>query len=198
LARVKNPLLALGASGGFAKTVVFAQSQGVPTARQLTPAANPKTVAQVAARQSVANGVQAWHAFIAAATREDLQAWRQLAGHPKGWSGYNGFTSKQLKALAAGHAPVGHLTHYQVTNSHADQVGFDITCNQGAGFSVEAHIGSTPGYQAFNAAEVTDIDGVAHFTNIALQAAPGETVFVFCQVQALFIRSGLYRVKMSF
>lgn len=50
MAKVKGPLLSLGATGQIGKSVVFANWRGVPYARQHVVPANPRTTAQTLTR----------------------------------------------------------------------------------------------------------------------------------------------------
>jgi hypothetical protein len=199
LAKVRGPLFSLQASGKFAKTVSYAAAKQAKTLAKLAPKpANPKTVAQQAARQNVANGVQSWHDFIRQGTAADLQAWRQLANNATLGEGYSAYMQHQIKLAHDGHKPIGHLSHFEILNSHNDQMGVNITCSEGEGFLVFCSFGTSPLVGVRNVSVLSGVDGVCVFQNIETFVDPGKVCFVTFNAPTLFVRSGLYRVKMSF
>lgn len=67
MAKLKAPLLSMGASGAIGKTIVYFPWKGINAAREYVVPANPKTQAQLDQRAFVTSGVAAVHAAEAAA-----------------------------------------------------------------------------------------------------------------------------------
>lgn len=65
MAKLKAPLLSLGASGAIAKTIVFFPWKGINAARQYVVPANPRTSAQNTQRGHVIAAVAGVHAAMA-------------------------------------------------------------------------------------------------------------------------------------
>ena len=83
MAKLKAPLLSLGASGAIAKTMVFFGWKGLNCVREYVVPSNPKTAAQLAQRAYVTAGVAMVHTAQARATNpldsDDQVAYSALA-----------------------------------------------------------------------------------------------------------------------
>ncbi len=83
MAKLKAPLLSLGASGALAKTLVFFPWKGIPVVREYVVPSNPKTALQTTQRSYVADAVAMVHTAQARAltplTSADQVAYSALA-----------------------------------------------------------------------------------------------------------------------
>lgn len=88
MAKLKAPLLSLGASGKIAGTLVFFVWKGLKVAREYVIPANPKTAAQVTQRGYFADAVLSWRTYF---TDTDMrQAWNRAAtAEGRAESGFN-------------------------------------------------------------------------------------------------------------
>ena len=66
MAKVKGPLLSLGASGSVGKSMTFGKWKGINTVRIASTPANPNTAAQQAQRSTFQLAVASWKAQDAA------------------------------------------------------------------------------------------------------------------------------------
>lgn len=100
MASVKAPLLSLGASGKFAKTLVGTSWKGIDVLREYVIPANPRTAAQTTQRNLFAAMVSAWRNYLTASSGRD--AWDRWAlNSPLPQSGFNGFMSQAIKVAAS-------------------------------------------------------------------------------------------------
>lgn len=74
MAKLKAPLMSLGASGAIAKSIVFFPWKGLNAAREYIVPANPKTVKQTTQRGYLSDAVAAIHAAQADATNPLVSA----------------------------------------------------------------------------------------------------------------------------
>lgn len=98
MAKVKSPLLSLGASGQIAKSIVFSTWKGIADVRQYVVPANPKSAGQVTQRGFMASAVSLWHST----TRNVLDAAAfniRAALESKPMSGFNVFCKLAIAAL---------------------------------------------------------------------------------------------------
>lgn len=83
MAKLKAPLLSLGASGQLGKALVFFNWKGLDVAREYVVPSNPKTAGQVTQRGYMSDAVEAIHDAQAEATHaidaEDIMAYSLLA-----------------------------------------------------------------------------------------------------------------------
>ncbi|MBA7545531.1 hypothetical protein ES705_37900 [subsurface metagenome] len=68
VAKLKGPLMSLGASGSIAKTLVYFPWKGIPVVREYVVPSNPKTALQTAQRGHFTSSVGLIHAAMADAT----------------------------------------------------------------------------------------------------------------------------------
>ena len=104
MAILKAPLLSLGAKGQFGKTIVTSTWKGIKTGREYVIPANPQTTAQVAQRGVMSDCVEFWKTKLI--TEALRTAWNLAAtANPKPLSGFNEFTSNQIKLRNAVELP---------------------------------------------------------------------------------------------
>lgn len=110
MAKLKAPLLSLGASGQLAKALVFFPWKGLNVVREYVVPANPKTTLQTTQRGYLTAVVAAVHAAQAHATplNSDDQiaysAYTQIKGKP--WTWFNAVVRICLLAILAGDGKV--------------------------------------------------------------------------------------------
>jgi len=92
LAKLKAPLLSLGASGALGKTLVFFGWKGIDAVREYVVPSNPKSNAQITQRGYLTNAVTRVHFAQARATNpldsDDIQAYALRASiepNPRTW-----------------------------------------------------------------------------------------------------------------
>lgn len=98
MAKVKAPLLSLGASGKLAGTLVAFEWKGLKVMREYVIPTNPKTADQVAHRGIFTDAVAAWRNYITSAV--ERAAWNRsaLVG-PSPMSGFNSAMRSLVKIL---------------------------------------------------------------------------------------------------
>ena len=94
MAKVKGPLLSLGASGQIGKSIVFGDWRGVKYAREHVNPANPQTTAQTLTRQTFEYGDDQFKRMLTLAQAP----WKQSAVG-KGFTARNRFISMYVKNL---------------------------------------------------------------------------------------------------
>lgn len=88
MAKLKAPLLSLGATGKIAGTLVMSTWKGIKTAREYVKPANPQTAAQTTQRGYFADAVSAFRNYLTAAVeRTALDRAALASGSPQ--SGFN-------------------------------------------------------------------------------------------------------------
>lgn len=78
MAKLKAPLMSLGARGQLGKSLVFFAWKGVDAVREYVVPANPNTADQQTQRGYLSAAVTEWHG--ASFTADDSTAWNRLAG----------------------------------------------------------------------------------------------------------------------
>lgn len=102
-AKLKAPLLSLGAAGQIGKALVFFAWKGIDCVREYVVPANPKSAGQIAQRGHMTAAVAEWHA--AAYTASDVIAWNRLAGvAAKIMSGFNRMCQEFIGEIILGNA----------------------------------------------------------------------------------------------
>jgi len=90
MAKLKAPLMSLGAVGKLAGTLVFSTWKGLKTAREYVTPANPQTAAQTTQRGIFADAVSAWRNYYVDA--DERTAWNRAAtAEGRAESGFNNF-----------------------------------------------------------------------------------------------------------
>ncbi len=103
MAKLKAPLLSLGASGQIGKSIVYFPWKGIDCAREYVVPANPKTAGQLTQRGYLGSAVDAWHAALY--TAPDVTAWNRFAGvAAKVMSGFNRMVKEFLDEIISGNA----------------------------------------------------------------------------------------------
>lgn len=101
MAKLKAPLLSLGASGAIGKALVFFPWKGINAVREYVVPANPKTAGQIAQRGHLEDAVDEWHG--ADYTASDVTAWNRLAGvAAKIMSGFNRMCQEFINEIILG------------------------------------------------------------------------------------------------
>lgn len=100
MAKVKSPLLSMGASGKIANTLVFMRWKGIDDVREYVIPSNPRTAKQQAQRSKMATAVADFHASNF--NDVDLTAWNLYASTmPRPMSGFNAFCREHIKNAIA-------------------------------------------------------------------------------------------------
>jgi len=98
MARTTAPLLSLSASGKLADTLVASVWKGIPVMRHYVRPANPRTAAQVAQRDAMADVVAAWRNYFTDTGMRS--AWNRLALLlADTMSGFNAFVKNSVKVV---------------------------------------------------------------------------------------------------
>jgi len=134
MAKLKAPLLSLGAAGAIGKSLVFFGWKGLDVVREYVIPSNPKTAAQTTQRGYLADAVAAIHAAQASAANpldeDDASAYSLLASlrpTPSTW--FNAICRQWLKQKVAGLIPsifrnmsaVGGATKLTVTGNQTPE-----------------------------------------------------------------------------
>lgn len=150
MAKLKAPLLSLGASQQLGKTLVFFAWKGINVVREYVVPSNPKTAAQTTQRGYVSDAVEDIHDAQAHATHpideEDktaYSAWANTEPTPRTW--FNQAVKNAVDVAVAGDTPTvfrdGHGT------PGAGQLTVQIFCDEIDGVNItNAHwyYGTTP------------------------------------------------------
>jgi len=110
MARVSGPLMSVGASGTFAKTLTYATWKGRSYVRQRVIPANPKTSSQTGIRAMFGYVAAAW-AGIAALSKATWDA----AAVARGISAFNAYASQCMTDWQNGLAPIQASTDARTT-----------------------------------------------------------------------------------
>ncbi|MBA7531606.1 hypothetical protein ES705_23819 [subsurface metagenome] len=92
MAKLKKPLLSLGARGGLGRAISFVRRGGRSIAEKKPEVPDAKTLAQLSWRHMYQKAVALWHALSVA----ERQEWESLA-RPKHMTGFAWFVSQALK-----------------------------------------------------------------------------------------------------
>lgn len=110
MAKVKAPLLSLGASGKIAGTLVATTWKGIKVMREYVKPANPNTAAQVTQRGIFTDAVAAWRNYITNAAQRT--AWDKKAlSAPNPQSGFNAAMSS-LTQILVGNADASYANGF--------------------------------------------------------------------------------------
>ena len=180
MAKVKAPLLSLGATGQLGKTVVFSTWKGIKTGREYVKPSNPQTIAQVAQRAIITLVVAFWKSSQQVASI--VTGWNvaaSVSGKPQ--SGFNLFTSNAAKlAKDQGDVAAGtvYMFYFGTTATNLALLGSSTTASEKpAFFQSFGHIGGS--LYAYGV-ELFDIAVEAQAAIVV--ASPGEG---FYQVKAV-------------
>jgi len=195
MAKLKAPLLSLGAAGAIGKAVVFFPWKGIDVAREYVIPANPKSAPQLAQRGYLTEAVGKWH--TSAYTAADVIAWNRYAGIlAETMSGFNAFMRLEI-ARSAVLLPWFVISQIEVDTPTA--VGFDVDVEDSIiGATLRAAIGVSKTHLPTLVALVDDADGTYSLTWAAGATKTDYYVRVDYQIAAVWYqRSGIYHVKTS-
>lgn len=192
-AKLKAPLLSLGAAGQIGKSIVFFAWKGIDAVREYVVPANPRSTAQIAQRTHLTNSVGYFHAN--AYTDADMIAWGRYAGTlAKIMSGFNAMILLCIARSIAGH---GWNVISQVEVDTPTVVGFDVDVeNSIAGLTLRARIGTRKTHFPTTVALVDDGDGTYSLTWAG--GASGVDYYVYLEhfiVGVWWQTTGIYHIK---
>ena len=163
MAKLKAPLLSLGATGKLASTIVFSTWKGIKTAREYVVPSNPQTAAQTTQRSLFSDMVTSWRTYFTVAAMRT--AWNLLAQVGSSvQSGFNAALSNMVKAASSdpdasfayqSHAIAGNEIRFNMYNVD-DGAGGDEAGN------FEVWVGDAP-------------DSLLLFASVAIAAGDVET-----------------------
>lgn len=193
MAKLKAPLLSLGAAGAIGKSIVYFPWKGIDAVREYIVPANPRSTAQVAQRTHLTNAIAYWHANQY--TDPDRIAWNRYAGTlAKIMSGFNSMMKECIARLIAGH---GWNVISQIEVNTPTVVGFDVDVeNSVVGLPLRARIGTSRTHFPTAVDLVDDGDGTYSLTWAG--GATGVDYYVYLEhfIAATWWRtSGIYHVK---
>ena len=140
MAKLKAPLLSLGASGKLGGALVYFPWKGIDAVREYVIPANPRSTAQTTQRGYFEDAVDAWHAN--AYTDADRVAWNRFAGTlAKTMAGFNAFMRSIIAMRIAGDTP-SVVSDVQVNSPSPTGFAVDVE-NSVAGLSLTAQIGTS-------------------------------------------------------
>ena len=160
MAKLKAPLLSMGASGQLGKTLVFFPWKGLNVAREYVTPANPQTALQVTQRGYVTDAVAMIHAAQALAAdeldAEDILAYTLLANQnatPRTW--FNEFVKQYVnQQVAALHAAIFRAG---ATTPGAGTLAVDLSWTKEGANDITAgnfHYGTSPSALIYTEAAV--------------------------------------------
>lgn len=129
MAKLKAPLLSLGASGAIGKAIVMFPWKGINAAREYVVPANPRSDAQQTQRGHLGDAVDEWHAALY--NDADRIAWNRLAGTLEDiMSGFNAFMREYIQAAILGNV---WTRMYQGVISNITATSFRMEIQKAAG-----------------------------------------------------------------
>ena len=160
-AKLKAPLLSLGAAGQIGKSIVFFAWKGIDAVREYVVPANPRSTAQITQRTHLTNAVEEFH--DEAYTDADMVAWGRYAGTlAKIMSGFNAMIKLCVEAYLVPD-PWTLMSDIQVDTPTVN--GFDVDVeNSLAGQNFRAVIGTRRTHFPTAVALVDDGDGTYSLT----------------------------------
>ena len=193
MAKLKAPLLSFGASGKIAGALVYFPWKGVNAVREYVVPANPRSTAQIAQRTHFDNAVGHWHTNDY--TDADRIAWNRFAGTLADiMSGFNAMMRLCIAQLIASQTwPL--VSQVEVDTPTVN--GFDVDVeNSGAGYTLQARIGTSRTHFPTTVALVDDADDT-----YSLSWAGGQSdteYYVKLEIQlggAWYQITGIYHIK---
>lgn len=141
MARLKAPLMSLGARGQLAKSLIFSVWKGIDYAKEYAVPSNPNSAGQQTQRGYFSDAVDVWH--DGNFSDDDFSAWNLAARYAsKAMSGFNKLVKSYIDVLVAGDA---WIKIYDVTASDdGDDVDIEATCNLLAGGTNKCYYGTSP------------------------------------------------------
>jgi len=192
-AKLKAPLLSLGAAGAIGKSIVYFAWKGIDAVREYVIPSNPRSAAQITQRGYFTAAVLGWHDN--AYTDADRIAWNRYAGTlAKIMSGFNAMIRVAVAALAVP-SLWRLISDIQVDTPTVN--GFDVDVeNSVAGYTLRARIGTSRTHFPIIQALVDDVDGTYSLTWAA--GASGVDYYVFLEDERVGVQyrvSGIYHVR---
>jgi len=193
MAKLKAPLLSLGASGQLGKALVYFPWKGLDVVREYVVPANPQSAPQVTQRGYMTFAVAMWH--TQAYTAADVIAWNRYAGTLAAIM--SGFNAMVMLAIAAQAAAISWNLISDVVVDTPTAVGFDVDVeNSEAGRPLYARIGTSRTHFPVTVALVDDGDGTYSLTWGA--GASGLDYYVMVMewvAPGYHQRSGIFHIK---
>ena len=193
MAKLKGPLMSLGASGQLGQTLVYFPWKGVNAVRTYVVPANPQTTAQTTQRNLMTAATAAWHA--APYTALDRTAWNRLAGiAAKIMSGFNRMVQEHITEGLLGNT---WERLRNVTTSGVAQTTFAVDVQKiGGGNAPTIHYGTRKTHFPYSV--VCDDIGGAHWAGW-LPALTKDTLYYFYvdvgSSGTDFARTGIYQQR---
>lgn len=192
MAKLKAPLLSLGASGKLGGALVYFPWKGIDAVREYVVPANPRSTEQIAQRAHFEDAVDAWHTN--AYTDADRIAWNRWAGTLADIM--SGFNAMMRLAIAIYMAASTWRLISQVEVDTPTAVGFDVDVeNSLVGFGIRARIGTSRTHFPVTVALVDDADNTYSLT----WAAGASEIDYYVYLETLIVGwercTGIYHVK---
>lgn len=172
MAKLKAPLLSLGASQQLGKTMVFFPWKGLNVVREYVVPSNPKTAAQTTQRGYVSDAVAAIHTVMALGARAldtvdkiAYAAWANLSSTPRTW--FNQAVKNYVDVSVAGDTPT--VFHNGQTIAGANQLEVYVDSPQIDGADITAgkfYYGTSP--TALLESEAAAFNAAVHFASATL------------------------------
>lgn len=123
MAKLKAPLLSLGAAGAIGKSLVFFNWKGLDVVREYVIPTNPKSDDQVAQRNKLTAGVTDWHSTLL--TDADRAAWKlQASVFAIPMTAFNAFVKMVIRVMLA---DLTHLLLYELTATRTADTTATVT-----------------------------------------------------------------------
>ena len=183
MAKLKAPLMSLGASGKLADTLVFFPWKGINAVREYVIPANPNTALQQTQRGILGDAVDLVHTAMADATNPlksiDQVAYSALAA-AKGWiiTWFNQAVKLYIDTVVAGNVGVIY-SDMTFTTKTANAIDLELYLNEGTGSTLAA------GKFYFGSTKTNLINAVA------ATVTPGDKVALVAEDCSAFLTAGV-------
>ena len=174
MARLKAPLMSLGARGQLGKSIIFSVWKGVDYAKEYATPSNPNTSAQQTQRGYFSDAVDVWH--DGNFSSDDFSAWSLSARYAsKPMSGFNKLVKDYVDERVSGNT---WLKIYDVTlTDNSEDVDISATSSLSSGGTHKAYWGTSP-TALINEVSLTNTSGTLEGTI----SAPGSGVLIYCKI----------------
>lgn len=193
MAKLKAPLMSLGAAGQLGKSIVFFPWKGLDCVREYVIPSNPNTTAQQTQRAYMTAAVAAFHAALYTAL--DMTGWNRLAGVLAGaMSGFNAMIRYHIAEDKAG----GTWEEVKdMLTSGVGAAGFGVQVDKVSGGNAPTvHYGTTKTFMP-NTSVMADQGG--NVWAVALAGLSGDTLYYFyidCGAAGVdYGRTGIYQQR---
>lgn len=195
MAKLKAPLMSLGARSQLGKALVFFPWKGIDAVREYVVPANPNTAAQATQRGYVTSAVTEWHG--AAYNAADNGAWNRLAGiAAKIMSGFNRMVQEFVNEAILGNTWT-RIGTYETAVITATTIAVGIAKATGAP-NVTVRWGTRKTFFPNSAVMTDDLDGTWSYTITGLVS--GQLYYITFDVGtsgADWGRTGIYQERTS-